>query len=166
VGVQQAAGGAGLDDHDAQVVGDHIMQLAGDPGPLGRHRPLRLKLAVALGPLGPGGQLGGVGAPDPHIAAPGPHGAEEEHQVQQPDPVGIAPVDADAAQPLGGQQHQDRHAGQQRGPLVALGSDREQGDRQAEVELAGGEGDRVVGGVGGQHHREYQQRTSASPGQG
>jgi hypothetical protein len=121
------------------VVGDHIMQLAGDPGPLLGHRPLGLLLAVALGPFGPGGQLDDVGTAHPHVAAPRPHGTEEKQQIQQPDPVGVAPVDTDAAQPLRGEQHQDGDAGQQRGPLAALGGDGEQGDRQAEVELAWGE---------------------------
>jgi hypothetical protein len=163
--VQESAGRAGLDDHDAHVVGDDVVQLAGDPGPLGGHGPVGLPLAVALGPLGPGRQLLGVGSPDPHVPAPGPHGAEEEQQVQDADPAGDRPVGAKADRPLDG--HQALHGGQggQRGPPVALGGHAEDGQRQPEVELAGREPDGVVGGVGGQHHPEHAHRVPAPPGE-
>ena len=50
-GAQGAPGRPGLDDHHADRVGDHVVQLAGDPAPLLGHRPTRAQLLL-------GGQLG------------------------------------------------------------------------------------------------------------
>ena len=50
--------GLGLHDHHAEAVGDHVVQLARDPGALLGHGRPRLGLARLLGPLGALGQLG------------------------------------------------------------------------------------------------------------
>jgi hypothetical protein len=39
-----------LHHHDADIVRDHVMQLAGDPGPLGCGGDLRLGVALGLQP--------------------------------------------------------------------------------------------------------------------
>jgi hypothetical protein len=49
LGRQQPPDGPGLDGHHRDAVGDDVVQLARDPLPLLRDRPLRLGLAVELG---------------------------------------------------------------------------------------------------------------------
>jgi hypothetical protein len=50
---QRVAGPVRLDHHHADVVRHHVVQFAGDPGPLGRRADLRLDVALALQPRRP-----------------------------------------------------------------------------------------------------------------
>jgi hypothetical protein len=60
VAVEQQPRGPALDGHHAHAVGDHVVQIAGDPGALRRHGGARPFLAVALEPVGTLLQLGGA----------------------------------------------------------------------------------------------------------
>ena len=55
--VDDSPGAGGLDDHDADVVGDHVVQLPGDAGSLLGHGLGRLLLPLALELHGPVFQL-------------------------------------------------------------------------------------------------------------
>ncbi len=63
-----------LDDDQAEAVGDHVVQLTGDPAALGRGRELRLLVAFPL-------DLGDVGAADPDAVAREP-GDREDQRVR------------------------------------------------------------------------------------
>ena len=78
VALDQAAGGAGLDDHHADAVGDDVVHLAGDPGPLLADRQPGLLVAVALGPYG--ALLDHLDLVPPRAAAVAehPHGDEDQ----------------------------------------------------------------------------------------
>ena len=52
IGAQYLLGGAGLDDHHSERVGDHVVQLAGDAAALGLDREARLLLPFLLENLG------------------------------------------------------------------------------------------------------------------
>ena len=60
VGVEHVLTGRGLHDHHADVVGDHVVQLARDPGAFLGHCPLGLLLALALEARRAGLELGQV----------------------------------------------------------------------------------------------------------
>lgn len=65
--VLRVDGGVGERDHDGQVVGDDVVHLAGDPGPLlgdGQQRLLLLVQRQPFGPLLHGGEVGPAG---PHV---------------------------------------------------------------------------------------------------
>ena len=57
IGVQNRQRALSLHDHDAHVMADHVVQVAGDPGPLRRGRHLGGQRSFALQMLGPGTQL-------------------------------------------------------------------------------------------------------------
>jgi hypothetical protein len=59
------AGDPGLHVDDGDGVGDGVVDLPGDPQPLGVHPPPRLRLPGLLGPLGP---LQGLGRQHPPVA--------------------------------------------------------------------------------------------------
>src|SRR4051794_22857604 len=56
--VEQQPRGAALDGHNGHAVRDHVVQVAGDPGPLGRDRGSGALFALALEPVGALLQLG------------------------------------------------------------------------------------------------------------
>src|SRR4051794_35733650 len=60
VRVEQQPRGSALDGHDGHAVRDHVVQVAGDPGALGRHRGSRALLALPFEPVGALLQLGGT----------------------------------------------------------------------------------------------------------
>ena len=66
---QVAASGAGLDHHHADRVGDDVVQLAGDAGPLLGDTLAGQDLPFPLGPLGPVGERVEVLAAPPHVVA-------------------------------------------------------------------------------------------------
>ncbi len=81
-GGQGLAYGAGLDDQEADVMGDHIVQLPGYAHPFFGHGPSGVVVALAVGLLGPvlgGGQQGALGADNQGTG----HGGHQEHEVGQ-----------------------------------------------------------------------------------
>ena len=72
VGVQRVRGAVRLHHHHADVVRDHVVQFAGDPGPLGRRGDLRLGVPLALQPGRPVLQAGVVRPPVAHRVAEHP----------------------------------------------------------------------------------------------
>ena len=67
--LQQVGGDPGLDADHPDGVGDHVVQLPGDPQPLLVDPAAGLLLPGPLGPLGPVAQLGHVRPPGPHRLA-------------------------------------------------------------------------------------------------
>ncbi len=92
------------------AVGDRVVQLAGDPQPLGVHPPGSLLLAGALGLLGPVADLGH------ERPAVGHRPAEEQRRADEPDgiprrgPGRLAGED----QPHGGERHADQESERER----------------------------------------------------
>ena len=78
VAPDQAAGGAGLDDHHADAVGDDVVHLAGDPGPLLADRQPGLLVAVALGSYGALLDHLDLFPPRAAAVAEHPHGGEDQ----------------------------------------------------------------------------------------
>ncbi len=76
--VHDVGGTVGLDDHHRHVVRDDVVQLAGDPGPLGGDGDLGLRLAFPLQAGGTLLQLVEVGAPGPQRVPQHP-GQHERH---------------------------------------------------------------------------------------
>ena len=68
-GAEHLPGGAGLHDHHADVVGHHIVQLAGDPRPLQLQRTPGRGLMLGLCPQQPRAGVPGPGTPDPDRVA-------------------------------------------------------------------------------------------------
>ena len=115
VGVHDLAGGAGLDDHDADVVGHHVVQLAGDPGAfvLGRAAQRLGLLALQCGQPGPAL----VGAAFPPAQAVGRDGDRDQDQERD----GIVRDGGHRRFPeLGVEQRRHRQAGQRRHPVRAV----------------------------------------------
>ena len=87
--VQGVGRPVGLHDHHADVVRDHVVQFAGDPGPLGRRGDLRLRVPFPFQPGGPVLQRGVVGAAVAHRVAehPGDQHRPGERYRPHHDPV-------------------------------------------------------------------------------
>ena len=81
-GVQDVRGAVRLDDHHRHVVGDHVVQLAGDPGPFGGDRGLGLRLALPVQPGRPLLQLRVVRPPGAQPVADHP-GQREDHRQEE-----------------------------------------------------------------------------------
>ncbi len=83
---------AGLQHHEADPVTDHVVHLAGDPGPLGQHGLARPKLLLGLGPLGPLAQRGEQLGPGAYPEAEH-RGQDQQHHDDQDvvDRLGVGP---------------------------------------------------------------------------
>ena len=81
------------------MVGDHVVQLAGDPGALGGHRPAGVLGLVLLQPYRPLLELGGQRPLHPGLVAQHPGAGQGERHEGGVDHVGVGP----------GQGHHDRH---------------------------------------------------------
>jgi hypothetical protein len=81
--VQQVGGDPGLDADHPDGVGDHVVQLPGDPQPLLVDPAPGLLLPGPLGPLGPVAQLGHVRPPGPDRLAPPHRGQHRDGRVQR-----------------------------------------------------------------------------------
>ncbi len=146
LGVDDAFGGPGLDRDDADAVRDHVVQLAGDPQPFGRHRLLR----------DPGAHLLGVLAfltsrvPD----HPGDHYRHQDHGLDRgAHPESQRQAGADVAEEPG--QGQPR-AAERRPPRLDGGGEAEgHADRQVLLRRDAG---RVQRAVGQDQRAEHQQR--------
>ena len=139
VGAQRVGGAVRLDHHDADVVGDHVVELAGDPGPLRRRGDLRLRVALGLQPGRPVLQAGVVRPPVAHRVAEHPRDQRRAGEHDRADRYRVQHAEL-ARHPPG---HRRRRAHQ---------ADGEAGDRDPPRRV-GGEGvqqddDRQVGGVG------------------
>ena len=77
---QQPPHGARLQPHDADAVPDHVVQLAGDPRPLGLHRRPRPLVALAL-------EHGGAGLEHVDLEAHRPRRAAHEERDRDADRV-------------------------------------------------------------------------------
>jgi hypothetical protein len=172
VGAQHVARPVGLHHHHADVVRDHVVQLAGDPGPLGGRGDQGLLVALALQPGRAVFQRGQVRAPVAHGVAEHPRdqrGPAEDHRgqqqpVQHGQPVrpdrhrhGRArqaddqPGDRDPSRPVRGQGVQHDQDGQVGADRRGVGQDLERpGDHRDRERL-----DRVPAA---EHHREHQAR--------
>jgi hypothetical protein len=131
--------GLGLHHHHADVVGDHVVQLAGDPGALGGHRPAGVLGPVPFQPRGPLLELGGQRPLHPGPVAQHPRAGQGERDEGGVDHVGVGP----------GQGHDNRHhhgrdrAGEQGRPPAPPGGHRvhadhaADGDRHGQVGIVG-----------------------------
>ena len=79
---ERVAGALGLDDHHRQAVGDDVVHLAGDAGPLGGGGELGLLLALALDPRRPLPQRLGALARVPHLLPVRPRGGEQDERPE------------------------------------------------------------------------------------
>ncbi len=89
VGVEGRAGSAGLEDGDGDGVGDDVVQLAGDPGPLLGDRAGGPLLLLAAEALVLGVQLGLALAPQPQGQPGGPGSAGEDQDEGDITEVGL-----------------------------------------------------------------------------
>ena len=175
VGAERIRGAVGLHHHDADVVRDHVVQLAGDPGPLGRGGDLRLGIPFPLQPGGPVLQARVVRAAVAHRVTEYPgqqrrpgkqHGADsqpfQQAVVDQADPAedahrragqadGQSP-DRGAPRGIGGQRVQQNQDGRVGGGRA---------DAQGDLEPAGG--DRGVEGADRVFAAEHDRHGEAEP---
>ena len=96
----KALAGAGLYHHEADAVGDDVVELAGDPGPLIAHRGNREHLPLFFQLAGTGLELGGQAAARAHHQAPQP-GSDRHHLEERVEAAVAGGVDPDgeAGQP-------------------------------------------------------------------
>ncbi len=126
----QVPRGLGLHDHGRHVVGDDVVELAGDAGALGG--------AGGLGDVAAAVGLGGAGGPQP--GADGPGGGGQEVEQDEPVHALLGPEADERDRGSGVDAGQDGHGG----PAVVA----EVGARADERERERGPGDRVVGAEG------------------
>jgi len=92
---QQLLGRADLDHHDADRVGDDVVQLPRDPGPLGRHRRMNPGLLLGLEPRRAPLQLGGAQPALAQRPAQQPRTPEHDgyvHEIAGTSPARVAGV--------------------------------------------------------------------------
>jgi hypothetical protein len=149
-----------LHGHQADVVGDDVVQLSRDPGALLLRRQRDLPVALALGLLGPRfdlAQVGLVGA-----AEDAGHAGRDEHQRVHEEVVGLGVAGQGLRLDAAGQQNQaEHHALAVRAALhhrVVGNGRRERQRRVAEADL-------VVQHPRYAHGEEGHRRPGAAPGQ-
>src|SRR5258708_1069606 len=74
----ERGGGGGVERNHAEGVGDHVMELARNPGPLFVGREPAVLVTLTLEPCGPVLQLSDVGAPCPKVVSNEPGRDEEQ----------------------------------------------------------------------------------------
>ncbi len=80
----------GLDDHQADVVGHHVVEILGDPDALLRHGAVGHQLALAVGAVGAVAQGVDVGPAGPDVEAEGDGGAAlDGHADRVGDALGV-----------------------------------------------------------------------------
>ena len=94
----------GLDDHQADVVGDDVVEILGDPHALLGDRPVGQQLALAVGAVGPVAQGLDVGPSGPDVEAEGDGGGALDGHA---DRVGDAHGRAEAARRSAAADHGD-----------------------------------------------------------
>ncbi len=160
-------------------MGHHVVQLAGDPGPLGGDGDLGLGVALALQPGGAVLQLDQVRPADPGEPAPRPAQHERgghqdgqqaalEHAVVRPDRLALV-VDAAAGEPPerqrpgrqpGGEREARHPGGSEGGAGVGEHQVADAGGRRVDVQQdlseaeRGGQRDGRVGVAAAEHHQQ------------
>jgi hypothetical protein len=149
-GTEPAAYGLGLDGHHADRVGHDVVQLAGDPGPLGRGGQRGPQHALALQLLGSGDRLLDATRPLPESGAHRPRADDEDHrcgQVARDEPTHHHPAEerdehhsqaevVTRRDRLGPDGERDEHEAQQCGELV-VGVDEEVGADHQQATASG-----------------------------
>ena len=157
IGVHHILGQAGLGTDHGDLMGQHVVQLAGDPQPLGQHCLLRLGFAQRLGPVRPvaGGLQHGTARVEPQ--------AEGDTQAQRQDgQLDRVAVPGGAAQQLDGdQQHGEHSRNHDAGTAQAQRDGGAAGDRGGQHEGTGA----VLRGRGqhAQRRRAVQNRQRTGP---
>ena len=139
LGAQRVARAVGLHHHHADVVRDHVVQLTGDPGPLGRGGDLRLRAALPLQPRRSVLQRGFRYARRYRIESPSTHATSAV-------PLEITRASRTRLTPPTGRPHPHHNHGPRPG----------QGNQQPRDRHAA----RAVGGQGVQQHQGRQQRAA------
>ena len=137
-GIKSVGAPVGLRHHDAEVVRDHVVQLAGDTGALGRGGDLRLGIPFPFGADGAFLQPGEVGAPVPDQVAerPGAHRSQEIEHADQEEELHRVHSPLRSRVPPRDRSHEQRHArgqGRQRDSPGPFGRDGVEQDQDAEV---------------------------------
>ncbi|WUM14922.1 hypothetical protein OG598_00905 [Micromonospora sp. NBC_00330] len=151
--------GLGLHDHEAHRVGQHVVHLPGDPGPLACGGPIGLELALTFGPERPvlqccGAFLPGGAEPTQHV-----RGEEDQEGVE---------VLADA---VGVERHPRGHPRERRGecppalPATAECGDRVEGDQPSVRERLPRRVRRFTSDSGQCHHQQDGERHRSAPDQ-
>jgi hypothetical protein len=132
---QQRADRLGLHRHQADMVGDHVVQFAGDPDALGGGSggaPGGRGVEFGLGPLGPACHGGHALAAGPVKRARHPGGAEDERLDDRVVRLGMSGLDLPEGDPRGGGGYGD--PADPRAAAVGDGGDRDRGrERQRRV---------------------------------
>jgi hypothetical protein len=130
--VQHPGRGPGLEHDHRHVVRHHVVQLAGDPAPLDRHRGLRLQLPL-LGELAVRRFQRHVLAPPAADGAPdGPRGHQPDEG--RDDVAGVLAVQPRRDEDRHRRHHQHRRR-PQRPPSLSAAADRVRGQRQRDERL-------------------------------
>ena len=129
--VERGQPGPGLDHDHADMMGDDVVQLAGDPLALVLDGAARSLLALGLLEAGVLLDRGGVAASRPSPIAEGQHDDDGKHRLDEPGDSDL--VEARLGHDDAGERHGNRQRGRDRdAPFVALG-DGEQRHERAEA---------------------------------
>jgi len=157
---EQRRGRLGLDRHQADVMGDDVVQFARDPGALARRGARGLPVDLGFGPLGPAlrGQQAGPLGPAEHARRS--RGEEDQRLVDGL--VLLAVTGRGQREP---QPDHDQHEGDPAPHRAAAVHDRVERDRRAERQRREPEPDLVVGDLHAADDDHDRQRPRPPPGE-